>query len=202
MNNTPLSASLEAIRTAAERMTADANFKVIFEETPGLAEADIAAWQDWLREQPGMENHTIPDELRAIYGVTGGFRFRWQFLPAEAPMAGSAELVDLMSLYQGDEERDASVTALLAEPRPFDIIDQEEFVAARFGRNPSGSVSLVRRQPGSDRVLSLRPIQYLTTMSEFLARYDWQGLYEEGFPAAHNKIDALRREVAALMQKR
>lgn len=202
MTTPSLESAMATIRTTAQRMQGDRRFKAVFEEYPAVEDADIEAWQDWLREQPDMQEYEVPQVLRELYGATGGFRWRWQYLPAKTPTTGSAEIVDLMSLYHRDDEDEKPVASIFDEPRAFDIIDQQELVAIRFARDSGSPLSLVRidRSAATERALSLQPVEYVKRVADFAARYDWQRLFEAGKPAATSEAEALRREVAALLQ--
>ena len=194
-------AAIEGIRSAAERMRSNSKFKVVFDEIPPLAAADIDAWQEWLREQPGMKGYLIPAQLRELYAATGGFRLRWQYLPTKKPTTGSAELLDLTSLYQADDEKSKPINQIYDEPRPFDIIDQQTLVAIRFSRN--GSLSLVRidRDSHTEQALELKPTEYVHFAATFLARYGWQERFMTGSGSTPAERDALAREVRALLEK-
>ena len=76
MSDAMMKAALHTIRDAVEYMRGDPRFWQVFEEIPPAGKTDFAEWEEWAHEQPGMSGYRIPDDLRALYSVTGGFR--WQ----------------------------------------------------------------------------------------------------------------------------
>jgi hypothetical protein len=175
-----LTSAIDAIRLTAKRMRADSSFKCIFEEWPPVTEADIAEWEEWADAQPGMAGYHLPSSLREIYSVTGGFRWRWQFLPdLPSVTTGSAEIVDLLSLFQRDDESDEPVAEIYRAPRPFDVISNTERVGIRFALDSNESLALIHvdEEESIEAELSLGIEKYLPTLARYRAAYGWQSIF-------------------------
>lgn len=173
--------SIDGIRSAAKQMKTDSKFKVVFEETQPFQEDDFLALEEWIGKESGMEGFRVAEELRAIYSITGGFRFQWQYLPGleNKTVLGSAELVTPVGLYHGDDEADKPMTAIYQEPRRFDVIGQDEYVAINFSRERSQELPLTYfdEESRDEQKLPWGPVEYLQSLSSFLARYGWQKLH-------------------------
>lgn len=196
---TTLAEAIEIIRTVAKQMNHDDRFKVNFEEYPKLNEEDLSEWEAWLQRQPGLGTYRIPNDIRMVYSVCGGFLFQWQY-PAAKPhmVSGSAELVTILSLYQRDDEAGKLVSAIYDSPRLFDLISDNEYVAIEFSRD--GKIVLVHIDDAENTkaTLALNPAQYLCALAEYRAIYGWQALFvpeKKNTPA--NK-QALRDQVKQL----
>lgn len=178
-----LRAAMDMIRTSAERMRGDSRFKCIFEEIAPVTNDDVSEWEEWANKEPGMSGYRLPPALRSLYGVTGGFRWRWQFLPdlPSVITTGSAELVDLLSLYQGEDEMAQPLSMIYRAPRRFDVISEREYVAIRFAPDSSGPLPLIHvdEEESLDMPLKIQVEQYLVTLARYRAAYGWQSLFHQ-----------------------
>jgi hypothetical protein len=200
-NDSNLTRALDTIRSTATRMRSDSDFKCVFEEWPAATEDDITEWEEWADSQPGMAGYRLPPALRAIYRASGGFRWRWQFL-ADLPSitTGSAELVDLLSLFQRDDEADQPLAGIYRAPRRFDVLSDTEFVGMRFSITAEQPLRLVHidEDDAMEAELKLGVEQYLPTLARYRAVYGWQSLFHDKSPAANETKSRLDATVARL----
>ena len=193
--------AMDTIRSAADRMRDDARFKCIFEEWPAASEDDLDAWEERADGEPGMAGYRVPAALRAIYRVTGGFRWRWQFLP-DLPATittGSAELTDLFALYQRDDETDQPLSMIYRAPRTLDTIGEQERVVIRFSPDAPAALPLVHidDEESMQAVLTLDVESYIPSLARYRAVYGWQSLFHEK-PAPR---DETRRRLDAIIER-
>ncbi len=195
---TTLDAAMDLIRSAASKMKQDVRFYVDFEEYPALDEDGICAMEEWLQEQPGMAQQVIPGELKALYRSTGGLRFVWRYKETQPATVGSIGITDLMSLYQGDDEREKSVSKLHSEPRIFDVIDQYRTVLLSFPMKMGDSVGLYHLDKMARKrcKVNLTVDQYLVEASKVLARYGWQRCFTGD--RSLDEFEAMREEIGHL----
>lgn len=194
-----LTEAIKTIRTAAKQMGHDDRFKVIFEEYPKMNEDDLSEWESWLQKQPGLVSYCIPNDIRMVYSVCGGFLFQWQFMAAKPHVvSGSAELVTILSLYQRDDEAGKPVSAIYDSPRTFDLISDDEYVAIEFSRE--GKIILVHidEVEKTKVALALNPVQYLCSLAEYRAIYGWQALFVSKKKNSPANSQALRDQVKQL----
>jgi len=195
--HTELQGALDTIRSTAERMRADSRFKCIFEEITPATNDDISEWEEWAHEEPGMSGYRLPTALRALYSVTGGFRWRWQYLPdlPSTITTGSAELVDLLSLYQSEDDIDQPLSMIYRAPRRFDVLSEQEYVAIRFAPDSNASLPLIHvdEEESTRADLSLRIEEYLPTLARYRATYGWQSMFhkqQRGGDRLKSQLDA------------
>ena len=177
---TDVAQAMEKIRSSAERMGSDSEFKCIFEEWPPVSDDDFVEWEAWADTQSGMSGYRVPQPLRSIYRVTGGFRWRWQYLPdmPSVVTTGSAELVDLLSLYQRDDEASTPLSTIYRSPRRFDVIGEHEFVGIRFAPGAS-SLPLVHvdEEESVEAEMQMDVETYPAMIARYHAIYGWQTLF-------------------------
>lgn len=178
-----IAGAVESIRATASMMLGDPRFKCVFEEWPRVVDADIRAWEEWADTEPGMSGYRLPPALRAVYLATGGFRWRWQYLPdtSSTGTVGSAQLVSLLALYQRDEEANQPLSMIYRAPRPFDVIGEQEYVAIRFSAGAPTSLPLIHvdKEESLEAPLTLDVARYLPTVARYRAAYGWQSLFHE-----------------------
>ncbi len=198
-HETTLAEAIETIRAAAEQMDHDDRFKLNFEEYPKLNEDDLSEWEAWLQKQPGLGTYRIPNDIRMVYSVSGGFLFQWQYLAAKPHVvSGSAELVTILSLYQRDDEAGKPVSAIYDSPRPFDVISDDEYVGIEFSQE--GKIVLVHIDDAEKTkvALALNPVQYLCSLAEYRAIYGWQALFVSEKKNSPANSQSLRNQVKQL----
>lgn len=189
-SDSELTSAMDVIRSTAKRMRADTSFECVFEEWPAAADEDIAEWEEWADTRPGMAGYRLPSALRAIYRATGGFRWRWQFLPdLPSVNTGSAEIVDLLSLYQRDDEANDPLAGIYRTARPFDVLSNTERVAIRFAIDSNASLPLVHvdEEESLQEELSINVETYLPTLARYRAAYGWQSIFHKRRPDAETK---------------
>jgi hypothetical protein len=171
--------AIATIREAAKDMGQSDQFKVVFEEYPGLSEAEIDDWQSVIREELPDPKYRIPEELRRFYGECGGLLLQWQYRGLGKTVLGSANIVGLVELYQTDEEADRPMSAIYDEDRKFDIVSENEYVAIAFEKASGDRNQLlwVDQESGRRDKLKLDPTEYLKALAEYRAAYGWQSLF-------------------------
>jgi hypothetical protein len=186
MSDRALHHAIETIRATARAIEGDERFRAVFEEYPILAGDELDFWEEEIRSGLGKDTYEIPATLRRIYGVTGGFRFQWQYLVDQSGLTnGSAQVMTLIEIYQRDDEADTPMSKLMMERRPFDMIGEGEYVGIDFGNGSHGDLALthVDEEERKSAPLGLDPIEYLVMLAEYRAIYRWQSLFEQSRPA-------------------
>lgn len=198
-----LAKAISTVRATAAKMERDGRFKVRFAEYPNLGEEDLTAWEQWIQRQPDMAHYRIPNDLRMVYSECGGFVFQWQYLASKGKIVtGSAELVTILSLYQRDDETDKPVSAIYENPRPFDVISDDEYVGIKFSRNDSIALAYIDNENKAMKTLTLNPVEYIRMLAEFRAAYGWQALFVEDNLSASASRKVMKKQLKMLFGNR
>lgn len=201
MQDTRLLDSMATIRQAAREMAANKRFTLVFEEYKPLGGRDIDYWEERVGTALQQPDYAIPESLRRIYAVTGGFRFQWQYLPGPGgPISGSSQLVTLIDVYQRDDESDVPMADLYRRKRRFDEIGGDELVCLEFPEAPDGELRLVHVDEEERKTarLNLGPIEYIVRMAEFRAIHGWQSLFASDGPPDRSAIEVLTNRVDSI----
>ncbi|QAY79330.1 hypothetical protein [Sphingosinicella sp. BN140058] len=179
------------LRMIARAMEKNAGFEASFEEWPIMAPSEIDEWEKVVREEAAIADYEIPAAVRTFYAETGGLSLQWVRKHSADAARGVCRVVSLIELFQRDDEADIGMGECLSSPRPFDIVQEQEFVALLLDPRSSAAPQLVYLDQAQQSLvpLDLDLPSYLDRAAEHCAVFRWQLLYGTAVPAT------LRREL-------
>ncbi len=181
-------------------MQSSDDYSIDFEIYPGMLLEDIDAIEGYLHLEPGMEDVSIPDELRAFYRVTSGFSLYWYSererenpwklvrrgdddvnVSYGAP-GGHTYILLLSQMYTPVErhqagERNIPFASLFEDYRTFDLIGGDR-VCTRFYRDRQEPAFFYYHQETNNYYsLTLDFTSYMGTLLEARALKGWQQFF-------------------------